>query len=204
MNRRDYIKNCALLFGYAVSAGAMSDMIISCRNEAKASAAANLGWKPVFLSPNQANTIAEMAETICPKTTTPGAKELGVPQFIDKSLKELFTEEDQKSFLKGVDDVDDRCKSAYGKFFVDCDQKQREAILTKLDAESPKFPPNLWGIVLVEKPEPITFFRKMKNLTLAAYFTSDKIIKEVLVYDPIPGTFIGCMPANNMNNWSEG
>ena len=37
-------------------------------------AGGQLDWKPEFLSANQANTVAEMAETILPKTKTPGAK----------------------------------------------------------------------------------------------------------------------------------
>lgn len=197
MNRREYIKNTALFLGYAVSASAVSDLLISCQNEAK------LAWKPVFLNNNQANTIAEMAETILPKTATPGAKDLGVPQFIDKMLKELLTEADQKEFVEGIESLDKRCEKDYGKVFVACEQKQKEEVLTKLDKESAKFPPSLWGIVLIEKPDPITFFRKMKSLTLMGYFTSEKVGKEILRYDPVPGTYIGCMPLNGMNSWTE-
>ena len=197
MNRREYIKNTALLLGYSVSVGAMSDLLISCKKDAK------LTWKPVFLSNNQANTMAEVAETILPKTSTPGAKDLGVPQFIDKMLKELLTEKDQKEFVAGIESLDERCNNDYGKAFAECEQKQKEEILTKLDKEAAKFPPNLWGIVLDPKPAPITFFRRMKSLTLMGYFTSEKIAKEVLVYDPVPGTYIGCMPYNGQNSWAE-
>ncbi|WP_435357508.1 gluconate 2-dehydrogenase subunit 3 family protein [Emticicia sp. SJ17W-69] len=197
MNRREYIKNTALFLGYAVSASAVSDLLISCQNEAK------LTWQPVFLSNNQANTIAEMAETILPRTATPGAKDLGVPQFIDKMLKELLTEADQKEFVEGIESLDKRCEKDYGKAFVACEQKQKEEILTQLDKEAAKFPPSLWGIVLVEKPDPITFFRRMKSLTLMGYFTSEKVGKEILRYDPVPGTYIGCMPLNGMNSWTE-
>ncbi len=197
MNRREYIKNTCLGIGLTISAASVSELLISCRKDAA------LTWKPVFLDNNQANTIAEVAETICPKTATPGAKELGVPQFIDKMLKELLSEKDQKAFLAGIDDLDERCKKDYDKTFVELEQKQREEILTKLDTESPKFPISMWGIVLIEKPEPITFFRKMKSLTLMGYFTSQKIGKEVLVYDPVPGKYISCMPQNGQNLWTE-
>lgn len=196
MNRREYIKNMTLSMGFVVSAGAVSDLLISCQKQA------NLDWKPVFLDNNQANTIAEIAETILPKTSTPGAKELGVPQFVDRMLKELLTEKDQQEFVKGIEDLDERCKTDYGKVFVECDQKQREEILIKLDKEAPKFPLTLWGIVLVEKPEPITFFRRMKSLTLMGYFTSEKIGKEVLAYDPVPGPYKGEIEYNGQNAWS--
>jgi Gluconate 2-dehydrogenase subunit 3 len=197
MNRREYIKQTTLMLGYMVSVGSVSDLLIQSRKEA------TLPWKPVFLNASQAATIAEVAETICPETTTPGAKALGVPQFIDKMLKDLLSEKDQKEFLDGIEKLDARCATDYGKPFIGCSHTQREEILTKLDHESPKFPPNMWGIVLVEKPVTITFFRKMKSLTLMGYFTSEKIGKEVLGYDPIPGKYIGCIPAGNMNSWSE-
>lgn len=196
MNRREYIKNTTLLLGYAVSAGAVSELLTSCQKEAQ------LAWKPVFLTNNQANTIAEVAETILPKTATPGAKELGVPQFIDRMLKELLNEADQKEFVEGIEKLDNRCEQDYSKPFVECTQEQREEILTTLDKEAAKFPPSLWGIVLVEKPDPITFFRRMKSLTLMGYFTSEKIGKEVLAYDPVPGQYIGCMPLGDHKLWS--
>ncbi len=197
MNRRQYIKNTALYLGYAVSASTLSELLISCKKDAK------LAWKPVFLDNNQANTIAEMAETICPKTASPGAKEIGVPQFIDKMLKELLTENEQKEFLNGIEDLDNRCNKDYGTPFLECTQPQKEEILTKLDSESPKFPIAMWGISLIPKPEPITFFRKMKSLTLMSYFTSQQIGKNVLAYDPIPGKYEACIPYNGKNAWTE-
>jgi hypothetical protein len=197
MNRRDYIKNTMLTLGYAVSVGAVSELLTSCQKEAQ------LDWKPVFLSNNQANAIAEIAETILPKTKTPGAKELGVPQFIDKMLKDLLSEKDQKEFIEGIEQLDERCQKEFGKVFVECDTKQREQILIALDKESPKFPLTLWGIVLVEKPEPITFFRRVKSMTLMSYFTSEKISKEFLAYNPVPGKFIGEIEYKGQNAWSE-
>lgn len=197
MDRREYIKNTSLALGYMISAGAISDLLIACQKEA------NLTWKPVFLSNNQANTMAEIAETILPRTNTPSAKELGVPQFIDKMLKELLSEADQKEFVEGIENLDTRCEKEYGKPFIACEQKQKEEILTKLDHEAAKFPPNLWGIVLDPNPAPITFFRRMKSLTLMGYFTSEKIGKEVLRYDPVPGEYQACIPYTGQNSWAE-
>ncbi|MCU0327214.1 MAG: hypothetical protein MUF45_18610 [Spirosomaceae bacterium] len=56
MNRREYIKSMTLSMGFMVSAGAVSDLLISCQKQA------NLDWKPVFLDTNQANTIAERVQ----------------------------------------------------------------------------------------------------------------------------------------------
>ncbi|MHA8051569.1 gluconate 2-dehydrogenase subunit 3 family protein [Aquirufa sp. ROCK-SH2] len=197
MDRREYIRQTSLYLGYSLSAGTIASLLSSCQKDAK------LTWEPQFLDNHQANTIAEIAETICPKTKTPGAKELGVPQFIDKMVKEVMSKEDQNEFTKGIEELDDRCKKEFGKNFIECDKRSREQILTQWDKESPHFPANLWGIVLEEKPAPITFFRKVKSLVLMGYFTSEKIGKEVLVYDPVPGKYLACIPYKGENNWTE-
>ena len=96
MNRRTAIKNTALMFGYAITAGALTETFIACKNEART---VNLPWKPEFLTTNQANTLAELTETILPRTTTPGAKDVGVPQFIDKVLKNCCLKRNKKTSL---------------------------------------------------------------------------------------------------------
>ena len=70
MNRRDYIKNTAAALGLTLTGISMSEMLLSCQTQAK------LDWKPVFFTNNQAALIVEIAETILPKTKTPGAKEM--------------------------------------------------------------------------------------------------------------------------------
>ncbi len=157
MERREAIKNTVLFLGYSVSFSALSETFLACNK------AAGVDWQPVFLSKTQANTVAEITETILPKTETPGAKDLGVPQFVDKMLKDLLSEEDQKGFVADLDQFEKDCKAAYGKAFVDCDQTQREEYLVKLDKESAKFPPSAWGIALVESPPPVTFFQKIEK-----------------------------------------
>lgn len=197
MNRREILKSSALFLGYAVSTTALSQTFLACTQDAK------LAWKPVFLTNNQAASIAEITETILPKTKTPGAKELGVPQFVDKMLQDLLSQEEQKDFVAGLEKLEEECKKTHGKSFVECTPQQREAFLTQLDKEAEALPPSVWGIRLAP-PSPTPFFRRLKELTLLGYFTSQKIGKEVLGYDPIPGAYIACMPlAPGMNAWNE-
>lgn len=197
MNRREVLKNSALFMGYTVSVGMLAETFIACSKQV------SLDWKPVFLTNEQANTVAEITETILPKTTTPGAKEIGVPQFVDKMLKDLLSEDDQKNFIAGLESLDEAAEAANGKPFVDCTPSQREALLLKLDQEAGKTPLSLWGITLEDTP-PITFYRRLKALTLLGYFTSEQVGKNILSYDPLPGDFIACMPLTaGMNAWNE-
>ena len=61
-----------------------------------------IDFKPEFLNDDQASIVSQIAEIIIPKTDTPGAKEAGVPAFIDQMLNEVYSEEDQKRFTSGL------------------------------------------------------------------------------------------------------
>ncbi len=197
MNRRDVLKSSALLFGYAVSPGTLTDLFVQCHAEA------HLTWEPVFFSKYEAHLLAEVTETILPKTTTPGAKELGVPAFIDKVVKDCLSPADQQSFAAELGNLDAACKKIYGKPFPECSVVQREEYLLKLDREAPKFPASAWGITLAP-PAPVAFFRRLKSMTLFGYYTSQKVGEEILNYDPIPGDYVACMPLKDVGNaWSE-
>ena len=50
---------------------------------------------------------------------------------------------------------------------------------------------------------PNTFYRHFKQLAVIGYYASEQIGEHVLNYDPIPGTFEGCVPAETIGNaWS--
>src|SRR6185503_19116755 len=94
MNRREAIQRTALALGYAISAPAIMGVLNGCK------ASPEVAFKPVFFSQDQARGIEALSEIIIPKTSTPGAKDVGVPMFIDTLLKEVYTKEGQDDFLK--------------------------------------------------------------------------------------------------------
>lgn len=197
MNRREYLKQTALFLGYAVSAATVSEVMLSCKSTA------NLDWKPVFFNSEQASLVAEIAETILPKTDTPGAKELGVPQFIDKMISLTRDEAGQQQITAGMEAFQEAANEKFGKTFNELDETQRREFLIEQDKKSPPFPISMWGIMLDPNPEPITFYRGIKSMVLTSYYTSEKIGEEVLVYKPVPGPAVGCVPYNGQNSWAE-
>lgn len=197
MNRREAIKQQALLvFGTSLSAAVLTDIFTSC------STPAGVSWQPVFFTPTQAALLSIITETILPKTQTPGAIEIGVPQFIDKIAATCIDPNMQQTLVEGLSQINDLAKTKFHKNFEACDTLQKETILTELDQTAGSFPLSLWGITL-EKPKPVTFFRHLKSLTLFAYFTSQEIGKGVLRYDPVPGDFLACIPLDGKNSWTE-
>src|SRR5437667_12734658 len=55
------------------------------------------------LTPHQNETVATIAELIIPKTDTPGARDAGVPAFIDVMLAEWVGDEERKMFTDGLE-----------------------------------------------------------------------------------------------------
>ncbi len=110
--------------------------------------------------------------------------------------------------------MDQVCQKTTGKYFDECTIPQREALLSQMDKAAAKLPPASWGSAPMANKDkdkdkdkaaadaPAIFFRRLKSLTVMAYFTSEKIGKEHLAYDPVPGPFIACMPLNGQVSWS--
>ena len=96
MDRREALRRTALLMGGIVSAPAIMGVLNGC------TAKPTIDWKPVFLSQDQSIIVTQVADIIIPKTDTPGAKEAGVPAFIDLMLKDCYSKEDQDRFTAGL------------------------------------------------------------------------------------------------------
>jgi gluconate 2-dehydrogenase gamma chain len=188
MDRREAIKRTALLMGGVVSASAIAGVLNGC------AAKPSIDWKPVFLSKDQANIVSEIAEIIIPKTDTPGAKETGVPAFIDLMLKEVYAKEDQDRFLAGLKAFDADATKTKGDSFADLDAEQQTAFVKQKHDEAIQAEKN-------EKPAPKRpFILMMKELTMLGFFTSEAGATQVLQYDPVPGAYKGCIPLSEAGN----
>jgi gluconate 2-dehydrogenase gamma chain len=182
MDRREALQRTAMMLGYAISAPALMGVLNGCK------AAPDLAYKPVFLSEDLARVVAEVAEIIIPKTDTPGAKDVGVPAFIDKMLNDCYTKEDQDRFIKGATDFDADAKATYGDSFVYCDAEKQKELVYKyhndaIAATKSDSPPK-------ERP----FIMVVKELTMLGFFTSEPGATQVLRYEAVPGEYKGCIP----------
>lgn len=171
--------------GGTISAAAIVGILNGCQPEPK-----GLSWEPRFFNLSQADTVATIAERIIPRTDSPGAKDVGVPEFIDIMLKDNYDKDDQKVFLDGLTKFEADAKSAYGQPFVQLDVEEQNALLTKYDEAA-------YAIINKEDYDSDInrpFFNMIKELTLLGFFTSEVGVSEVLQYDPLPQTYEGCVP----------
>ncbi|MCC5024735.1 MAG: gluconate 2-dehydrogenase subunit 3 family protein [Candidatus Synoicihabitans palmerolidicus] len=105
-----------------------------------------------------------MAEALLPRTDTPGVIDIGVPPFIDE-LYGLYLPSVEKIQLESF--LDHTITSA----FTDAPFAEQQQRLR--DFGAPNSPQN-------------PAVRQFRRAVLLGYFTSEKISKDVLVYDPIP------------------
>lgn len=180
IDRREALRKTALLMGAAVSASAMAGLLNGCK------ATPDLNYKPVFFNEDQARLVSELAGIIMPKTDTPGAKEVGVSNFIDKMINECYKKEDQDRFLAGLATFDEDAKKAHGDSFIYLKPEEQLAFVKKYNEDSVK--------ASKEKPGPRPFFLMTKELTLMEYFTSEVGATKVLQYEAVPGAYKGCIP----------
>lgn len=184
MNRREAIRRTAIIMGYAVSASAVAGVFYSCKREAPSvSASGNFSF-----SADQIELLGAIAEQIIPKTDIPGAREVGVAQYINLIVSDVYAPNEQAAFLKGLKQINQAAQAAHQKDFLDCSTEEQEA-LVRANGEK--------AMQMMSKSRsnvPRPFFFMMKELTILGFFTSETIGKEYLVYDPIPGPYQGCIP----------
>lgn len=130
----------------------------------------------------------EIAETILPETSTPGAKAAGVGPFIAMMVTDSYHENDQQTFREGLQSLQDQCLRSYGAHFQIVTAAQRLALVQDLDAEQHFY------MESSEEGAPAHYFRMMKELTLLGYFTSEIGCKQALRYAETPGRFDPCAP----------
>ncbi|NJB70510.1 hypothetical protein GGR42_000972 [Saonia flava] len=195
MDRRKALKNTAMLVGATLSSGTLSTMLQSCQSQNR------LDWTPQFFTEEQAQVVSEITDMILPRTETPGAKDLKVDIFVDLMFKETLSPEDQKHVLEGYEKFMAACEELHGKSFLKMNSDERAEVLKKVGEETNTFVPTVWGSKLIPQP-PLDFYRRVKQFTLTGYFTSEEIGKNVLRFDPIPGSYKGCLPYNGENIWT--
>ncbi|MEX0737820.1 MAG: gluconate 2-dehydrogenase subunit 3 family protein [Pseudohongiella sp.] len=130
--------------------------------------------------------LSDIAETIIPRTDTPGAKDAGVAPFMIKIVEDCYSAENQAVFYQGLAEFREQCQVRFGLAFSDLSAQQRTGFVSELDQVARSYPGAL--------SDPAHYFIMIKQLTLFAYFTSEIVQTQVLRLVPVPGRYDGCFP----------
>jgi len=195
MNRREALQRAAWLMGGALSA----PLTLGALDAYAATPAPD--WKPAVLSKQQADLISTVADIMIPRTTTPGAKDVGVTELIDSLLKDVYSKEDRERYLTGLAEFDKAAQTTYGKPFLALDAKRQSTLVHKFHDEAAAAERRLKKSDEDDEDEvPRPFILMTKELTMVGFFCSLPGATQVLQYDAIPGAWHACLPLSEAGN----
>jgi len=198
VSRREVLQYVAALFGGAALTG--GERLLAFSFDADALAQATSEGTSLFTSADVA-LLDEIAETILPETSTPGAKAAKTGAFIALMVTDAYTDRQRQVFKAGLGKVDEACRQAHTVPFMQATPAQRLSVVQALDREqkaemdarvpaattrAPAAPP--------APDEPAHSFRMLKELALLGYFTSEIGYTKAMRYRESPGRFDPCAP----------
>jgi len=203
MNRRKALKNLSLRIGYVISAPALMNMITSCTQDP-------VTWQPTFLTGQQKNMVMHLVDIILPNSNIPGGLDVNIPEFIDKMYKDVETESRQEIFSNGSDVFSERFQKMFDKDIEKGNKEEIQQLFSSYfdlsETESnrvmmeQRIAENKINIERKDDYVMYKFLFSVRSYSLFGYYTSEKIGKEVLNYDPIPGGYEPCIPLSGIGN----
>lgn len=134
------------------------------------------------LSPDQMAQIRAMADTILPATDTPGAVEVGAPEFVDLLLAEWYPEAERAEIVQGLNALESRCRERFGKAFAELEAADRAGFLGTVDG------------IRGERGSAEAAYARVKDGLIFGFVTSKPIAELTRTTPIIPGRFDGCVP----------
>jgi hypothetical protein len=198
LTRREVIQQVSALLGGAALAG--GEQLFAFSFDAAALDSATAQGAGSFTAAEVA-LLDEIAETILPETTTPGAKAARTGAFMALMVTAAYTEEDRAVFRAGMETLDAACRRAHGAAFLQASPAQRLSLLESLDREQKtameeraNAPRSRAPAAEAAPDQPAHYFRMMKELALLGYFTSEIGCTKAMRYIETPGRFDPCVP----------
>jgi len=144
------------------------------------SAVANAGAKRAPLL-DKANTalVTALADTLIPRTDTPGALQAGVPATFDAMLRDWASPAHRAGFIAALGAIDTAAKAKAGKPFALLPAAARKSFLTAYDAEH-----------FAKDAE----YGRLKALLVSLYYLSEKGATVELRYEHAPGAWEASIP----------
>src|SRR5436305_13504163 len=220
MDRREALRGVGLMFGGVAFVGG-SRLLDAFEGDVhgRAQQIAQAGRGVGEFTAAEIAFLDEVADTILPTTSTPGAKAAKTGAFMAVMVRDTYEPRDQQVFRAGMKSIDDATQKAHSVSFMKATPEQRLSILTQLDKDqksymdarreaekkaaeahlpdqrkeaAPGAEANA-ATAITEKP-PAHYSRMMKELALLGYFTSEIGMTQALRYVEAPGRYDPCVP----------
>ena len=172
MHRRIAIKNLALVLGGATLF--RTDMLAAYNKVIR--------LKNIQVNPAQEKLLADVCETIIPKTTTPGAKELSLHLFVLTMVDDCYDKQSRQDFMTGLNQFTELGAKKSTKPFALWPAAQREALLLSIEQKN-EYPAEL-----------NRFYKITKDKTVQGYTQSKFFMTKQVVYEMVPGRYLVNVP----------
>lgn len=127
--------------------------------------------------------LAVLCAHVIPATDTPGAAELGVPDFVDHQLHRAEPPKTTDEVRHALAALASRSRALHDEAFTALDETRQRSLLEDLEAERNGFGSgDKWP------------FKTLKNLIVFGYCTTKVGATQLLAWDPVPGGFQGSVP----------
>lgn len=166
LQRRQLLQRAMLLAGLAVLPA-----------ELGAAVAGNGGAPVMGLGTRQ--LISAVADTIIPRTDTPGAVGAGVPSLFEEMLGQWASAATRAELLAALQGIESVATAKTGKVFAALDAAQRHALLSEIDAAGTGRPAG---------------YARLKDLITTLYYLSEPGSTVELRYEPVPGRWDPSLP----------
>lgn len=204
MDRRELIKMITLATGGALIGGEF--FLSGCTTG---------GSTPAGFTPQTIALLDEVAETIIPATSTPGAKAAALGEFMKQFVTDCYTPAEQQAFFDGIMQLDEESQKLHGKTFMEASPEQRHALLVSLEPVAKKYNQEADAKESAAYQEarkqfkgfqhsPRHYYTMMKQMTLLGFFTSKTGATETLRYVAVPQKYDGAFPYKKGDRaWAE-
>ncbi len=174
--RRGVLHGIAAMFGASLAA----PLARALAQDVPAIAGGFTASRPLF-TPAQAAQVAAICDRIVPATDTPGAREAGVPAFIEMMLADWYSARDRDDFLAGFVALENDCFARFGRGLAAATREQQDMVLTAA----------MNGGV---QRLPTGFFEHCRQLVLLGYYSSETGCRQERIYLPLPQRYDGFYP----------
>jgi hypothetical protein len=215
MDRREAIRRVTALLGGVTLVGGDA-LLTGCARDRSAQADVALG---ALFSAEDIAFLEEVADTILPETSTPGAKAVQTGAFMAMMVTDSYKAGDQQIFREGMRAIDEASRKAHSVSFMSATPQQRLAVLEAIDREQKAYSDgrraklrekslaylsdqpqeaapgaDAGGATAATADPPAHYFRMMKELALLGYFTSEVGCTQAQRFEETPGRFDPCVP----------
>ena len=154
---------------------------------------------PLLYSGADVDLLDDVAETILPRTDTPGARDAGVGPFIARYSAACYSPERIALLQAGIRDIEAQMRSLDGTGFRQASQQAKESLLVSIDRQAKAHAQAADAAAGGGTPH---YFTLIKQLTLLGFFTSESGETRVVRYRPVPGPYKGCIPYKGEPFWA--